>query len=55
MTELYKINVDSDCECQYFGTCEHQFRQWSLLWFQGIRKRMPLALDHPPLLFRCKA
>lgn len=40
------------CYCNFFH-CEHQFLLWSRLWFQGVRRVMPLRLEHPPLLFRC--
>lgn len=53
--DLYEINVDSGCQCQYTEVCVHQFRTWSQLWFQGVGRRMPLVMTHPAYLFRTKA
>lgn len=63
MTELTKglydgmpcrIDISAGCYCNLFY-CEHKFRAWSRAWFLGLRRTMPLHLEHPPLLFKVTA
>lgn len=51
--EFVVIDVSDGCSCNIFK-CEHKLRLWSRLWYQGIRRRMPLVLDHPSYLFKVK-
>jgi hypothetical protein len=46
-----KISVQTGCYCNVLH-CQHQFRAWSMLWYQGVRRVMPLVLNHPTYLFR---
>lgn len=48
-----RIELKTGCCCN-LPHCEHKFRDWSRAWFLGVRRVMPLKLDHPPMLFRCK-
>ncbi len=48
------LTLNKGCYCNLFH-CEHKFRAWSLGWYKGLRRRMPLVTDFPGYLFRTTA
>lgn len=56
MREFVTIDVtlNEGCYCNLLY-CEHKFRDWSLGWYQGLRKRMPLVNKYPSYIIRTNA